>query len=193
MGIHGLLKHLEDEANEHKENLLKETREKINAILSEAQRNADILIQSKLALTKEKLEIEEARKISEARLQSNRLVLESKQNVLDGIFHQVQIKLAELKQTSEYPSILENLIREVCQSLQDNTTIQVSTDDLSLAKTIIAKQKLKAVLQSNDSIHSGLIATSSDGKLKIINTLETRLLRAIDGLDTEIVRILWNT
>lgn len=141
---------------------------------------------------KKEKQIELQRKIQQSNLQnqSRIAILKARESLIQQLKDQAAEKLSQIPQDqNNYLQLLTNLVAQsLYRLIERDVYIKCREKDLSLVKQAISnasdlfKRELKkdvnvAVLNTylNPDIAGGIEAYTSDGKIKIINTLEARL------------------
>lgn len=198
----------------------------VSNILSEAQIKADTIIQkaqtetqsieekgSKEAQMEKKKILDEAQKqsdmryqqiISEAKMNSRRLELGAREEVIEESFNKATEELKKIASTSdsEYIDSLNNVIKEAAIEINGGDLIvHVKEEDKSKIEGSIAKiaNEVKSEtdndtnLEFGDSITTigGAILKTKNGDIEVNNTIESRMVRFRKLLRSEVASILF--
>ena len=131
---------------------------------------------------------ERARIIHRARLDGLHNLGNVREALIDTTLDQTRGRLANLRADSAYPQVLRQLaeeaLAEVSGSLEEAAKACLDADprDQELVVKILTDLGLTLPINYNLDCWGGLIAQSEDGRVVVINTLETRLERAIPYL-----------
>jgi V/A-type H+-transporting ATPase subunit E len=186
-------KTLTDEAEKKVSSILLQGEEKAliekNKILSEAEKQANLKYQQV---------------ISEAKMNSRRMELEAREEVIEESFKKAEEKLKEIasSESLEYLESLKGIITEAAIEIGGGELIVLlKKDDLpkiedsiaSIEKDVTDKIGIKTILEIGDNINTigGVIVKTKNGEIEVNNTIETRLLRYKKTLRSEVAKILF--
>jgi V/A-type H+-transporting ATPase subunit E len=195
--------------------ILSDAKVQAESILAEAENeNKSILDEgeNKAALEKEKI-LENGKKqanmryqqiISEAKMNSRRMELEAREEVIEEAFKTAEEKLQEIASSdaSEYKASLEKIITEAGTEIGggdlvvllkdgDNTKIQSSLP--TLEKTISDNTGVATKLEMGENIKTigGAVLKTKNGEIEVNNTIEARMQRFKKNLRSEVAGILF--
>jgi V/A-type H+-transporting ATPase subunit E len=186
-------KALTEEAEKRNSSILLQGEEKAliekNKILSEAEKQANLKYQQV---------------ISEAKMNSRRMELEAREEVIEESFKIAEKKLKEIASSGslEYMESLKRIITEAAIEIGGGELIVLlKKDDVSkiknsidsIKKEVTDKIGVKTELEIGDNINTigGVIVKTKNGEIEINNTIETRLLRFKKTLRSEVAKILF--
>ncbi|MFW6097060.1 MAG: V-type ATP synthase subunit E, partial [Chloroflexota bacterium] len=141
---------------------------------------------------------ERARILHRARLEALRTVGDARETAINAVLAQTRIMLSQIRSTPAYPSILRRLaeesLAELERSLEDPGAAHLEIDarDEALMAEIIKSLGLQAPISCTLECWGGLVASSQDGRIVVINTLESRLDRALPFLRRDLAALLEN-
>jgi len=188
---------------------------KAESILAEAEKeNESILSEGEAQATAEKEKIlENAEKqakmryqqiISEAKMNSRRMELEAREEVIEEAFKKAEEKLKEIASSdaAEYKASLEKVIKEAGAEIGGgNLLVFVKESDVAKIKgnlpTIeksISNQTgnpTKLEMGTNINTIGGAILKTKNGDIEVNNTIEARMLRFKKSLRSEVAGILF--
>lgn len=131
---------------------------------------------------------EHARILHRARLTYLRTVGDAREAAVDAALEQVRSYLARLRADARYPVVLHRLTEEALAALHGSLEdpgrayLQVDARDEQLTLQILRDLGLQLRIEPGPDCWGGLVATSEDGRIVVINTLESRLQRAMPFL-----------
>ncbi len=131
---------------------------------------------------------EKARILHRAHLEALRISGNAREGLIDSAIDQARGRLASLRGDASYPLVLRRLTQEALEkledSLEDTWDAQLTADprDMPILENFFCELGLELHINYELNTWGGLIVTSEDGKLVIINTLEKRLERAMPVL-----------
>jgi V/A-type H+-transporting ATPase subunit E len=131
---------------------------------------------------------ERARIIHRARLTRLRTIGDVREAAVDAALEQARFRLAQVRFDPGYPDILSCLVQqalaELRGSLEDVRRARLEADprDEELLVRILRDMNLDLAVGYRLECWGGVIARSEDGRIVVINTLESRLERAMPFL-----------
>lgn len=109
-----------------------------------------------------------------ARLESDRLVREAREAIVQQIFSDVELRLSRLAETEEHAGLFRQLAEEAISVLPEASVAHVAPHDEPRARAFFDTDvEVVADLETR----GGLVLTSRDGRT-VHNTLEVRVQRA---------------
>lgn len=179
-----------------------EAQEEANQIIAEAEAAAQKIVAAAEAYAEAvkegyygqkvlpELRAEEARLIGEAQRESLGLVMKAKEELIDRAFTLAKEELAKARSREDYPEILHRLTQEVVDELGRELVIEVDPHDSELMEKIIAEMGLQATVRPSLRCMGGLAATPRDGRIRLVNTIDSRLERARESLREQVAAIV---
>lgn len=142
--------------------------------------------------------------ISEAKMNSRRMELEAREEVIEEAFKKAEEKLKEIASSdaTEYKASLEKVITEAGAEIgggdlivlvKDSDTGKIKGSISSIEKSISDKTNNHTKLEMGETIPTigGAIVKTKDGKIEVNNTIEARMIRFKKSLRSEVARILF--
>ena len=198
----------------------------VSSILSDAQTKADSLMEEaenestsileegeKIALMEREKILEDAKKqssmryqqiISEAKMNSRRMGLEAREEVIEESFKQAEEKLIEIASSdaAAYKESLKTIIAEAaCEINGGNLIVLLKEEDAakiqdsiaSIEKDVTGKTGNETKLEMGNNIKTigGAILKTKNGDIEVNNTIEARMLRFKKSLRSEVAAILF--
>jgi vacuolar-type H+-ATPase subunit E/Vma4 len=108
--------------------------------------------------------------------------------VVGAGFYQIRECLAGILKTAVYSAVLRQLTEEALAELQNSredvmrARMEVDPRDRALLERILSDMALQLPIDSDINCWGGLIASSEDGRVIFVNTLESRLERTTSYL-----------
>ena len=127
---------------------------------------------------------ERARIIRRARLEHLQIVGKVRENLVETALNQAKGRLSGIRSKKSYRHILRQFIQEALSeltvSLEDiqKASLQADLADQALVEEILQDLGLELEVTYQEQGSGGVTAKSDDGRLVVINTLESRLERA---------------
>lgn len=197
----------------------------VSSIMSDAQLTADSLLEEaekesksildegeKLAQTENVKILEDGKKqstmryqqiISEAKMNSRRMELDAREEVIEESFKKAEEKLADIasSDSDEYKNALKEIVTEAAVEIGGgDLVISLKQDDVakisdlsSLEADIKEKTGKDTKLEIGDNIKTigGAVVKTKNGEIEVNNTIEARLTRFKKSLRSEVARILF--
>lgn len=196
----------------------------VSSIMSDAQLKADSIIEEaekesksilevgeKLAQTENEKILEDGKKqstmryqqiISEAKMNSRRMELDAREEVIEESFKRSEEKLAKIasSDSAEYKKALKEIIIEAAVEIGGGDLVvslkpeDVAKIDLSLLEAEIKEKTGKDTkLEIGDNVKTigGAIVKTKNGDIEVNNTIEARLTRFKKSLRSEVARVLF--
>jgi vacuolar-type H+-ATPase subunit E/Vma4 len=170
-----------------------ETRAQVNAVLAEAQMEAFELEEACATAASTPANAERARILHRAHLERLRVVGEVRENLVDEALARVGKRLETLRGKESYPRVLRRLIDEALAELAeggaDRARLRADPRDRALVSQILEALKRDLAISYELSCRGGLLASSEDGRVVVINTVEARLERATPFLRSHLAAL----
>jgi vacuolar-type H+-ATPase subunit E/Vma4 len=188
-----LIQLLEQEARVEKDKVLSEARARAEAILAAARQEAEEIV----AAARRRSEAERAqsrtRAASAASLRAAALLLEAKDQAIQGVFQRAESELARVSaDPARRQAMLRPLLAEAVQGLEtDGATVEVPAGDGPAAREACRTLGLTAEVQETPDVSGGVRVTTRDRRVAVENTIGSRLRRTRAALVSRIAEILW--
>lgn len=185
-----LLKALEEDARRERNSLLRDAEAAAGTIRSEALEELKRLKEADLLKFKISLSAEIAKATNDARAYSDGIISAARNAAIAMVREKVEDEFKRLPLRDDYPEILRKLFMEALDSIGEvKTVVFVPERDLPIFRKmdILKDKDVRPV-----NMDSGVMVTSEDGRVKITNTIITRLAKAMPELNVEIRRVLWD-
>lgn len=197
----------------------------VSSIMSDAQLKADSILEDaekesksildegeKIALTENEKILEEGKKqssmryqqiISEAKMNSRRMELDAREQVIEESFKKAEEKLSEIasSDSAEYKNALKEIIIEAAVEIGGgDLVISLKQEDVaklsdlsSIESQIKEKTDKDTKLEMGENIKTigGAIVKTKNGDIEVNNTIEARLTRFKKSLRSEVAKVLF--
>jgi V/A-type H+/Na+-transporting ATPase subunit E len=195
--------------------ILSDAQIKAESILAEAEKESESILsegEAQAATEKEKI-LENAEKqaqmryqqiISESKMNSRRMELEAREEVIEESFQKAEKKLKEIASSdaTEYKTSLENVITEagveigggdIVVLLKESDVAKIKDSLPSLEKSISDKTSnhTKLEMGANITTIGGAVVKTKNGEIEVNNTIEARMLRFKKSLRSKVAGILF--
>jgi vacuolar-type H+-ATPase subunit E/Vma4 len=146
------------------------------------------------------LQAERARILNQAKLESLRTVMGTREELMRAALEAAAARLAILPSGEMYERVLERFIREGVTALCENgeLRLRVESRDRPLLVNIMQRSGLQATVEEGTTgdaaawiCPGGVVVTSADGRISLANTLSARLQRVATLYRSEIASMLF--
>lgn len=187
-----ILEKIREDSEKEVERIIGEAKKKSEEIIKKSEKEGKERYEELIIQGKKNAELEKQRIIANARLQAKKLILETKESIIEKTFSLAEKKLRDIVSSDEYESILRKLIEEAISSIPDKQ-LQILCDerDRELLRKIIKEFPRVELSEENISTIGGIIVKSKDGRIQVDNTFETRIERMRNDLRVKVARILF--
>lgn len=194
--VEKIVKKINEDAEAEASKILNEARTQAEKIKRDANAEADEIYSEILPKYKREAEQEKQRIVANAKLRARKAVLDAKEDVIKFAFNTAETKLQKLPK-KDYTKVLEKLIIEGVEALDADTVVIARKEDSkainsALLKRVSEKTGFKVTkVREYINVMGGVVLRSSDGKIEVNNTFETRLERFRDELRKEVAGLLF--
>jgi vacuolar-type H+-ATPase subunit E/Vma4 len=177
----GQIKEIEGQGEGKVRDILNESQERITAMRSDRQR-----------AVQEDLRIEEAQILNHAKLQAQQEVMKARETLIEGVLKAVHHRLQNISTSTFYLRLLELLTLEAVDALKTAAGLQVRVrdGDVNLMRGIIENLGLSATVAGGVDCTGGVLVSSTDGRIRVDNTLDIRLRQAASLYRSHIAEIV---
>jgi len=199
MSLQNILQALETEAERLVTEIDQATQAEVERIRAEAQVEATVVQQKHLAAIEAPLRAEQARIINRAKLEALQIVLGTREDLITTVLEATNRRLEALASTELYADLLQQLMQEAVTVLGVNEVcLRVRSSDVELMNPIVQKLGLSATvtggLEDDEAIAGnggGVVATTPDGRISLVNTPTARLARAASLYRLQIAKLMF--
>lgn len=184
MGLQNILERIRESGGAQVQDIEKNAKSRASEILAQAHTEAEGIESDARARAGAPANAERARIIHRAKSEALHLLGEVREDLVDTAIARTREHLASLRSDSSYPEILRSLTEQALAQLaasEGAQEAQVLADsrDKDRVQTILAELGMNVPVRFELNNWGGLIATSRDGRVVVINTLEARLEQAM--------------
>lgn len=178
MSEKGLLKAIEDDTRRECASIIENAQKEAEGIIKKATEELEKVKRERLEQAKASLQEEKIKRLADARLYVNEVILRQRQLAVTKVFECVVERLNALRKEEDYPDILKRLYKEAMDGWHDSmkdekALVMVSKQDVSYLNNIPGCEIVSD--ETGDMLHGGVVIVSRDKRFKIINTLHSRL------------------
>ena len=195
--------------------ILSDAKFKADSILEEAKKKSNSILEEgeKVALMEKEKILEDSKKlstmryqqiISEAKMNSRRMELDAREEVIEESFKKAEEKLGEIasSNSAKYKESLNEIIMEAALEigggklvifLKQEDVAKISDSISTLEMDIKEKTGNETNLEIGKNINTigGAIIKTKNGEIEVNNTIEARMQRYKKSLRSEVARILF--
>ena len=199
MPLENILQALEAEVERLVAEIDQATQAEVECIRAEAQAEAASVRQKHITAIEAPLRVEQARIRNQAKLETLQIVLGTREELIRAVLEAAAGRLAERSTGKQYADLLQQLTQEAVMVLGVNEVcLRVRSSDVELMNCIVQKLGVSATITGgleDDEVTAGngggVVATTRDGRISLINTPTARLARAASLYRLQITRMMF--
>ncbi|MEN3046447.1 MAG: V-type ATP synthase subunit E [Candidatus Hydrothermales bacterium] len=125
------------------------------------------------------LRMERVRKLAEVRMKVLNEFLNSRDKIYEKLIEFFRIEIDKKRKEGGYRKEIENIFLESVKDFGENEGIVFcSPYDYEVISGLVLEKKLNFEVKVDESLFFGVIVERKDGKIRVLNTLESRLKKA---------------
>ena len=190
MALADILRAMEQQAQDEIARVQAQAEAEAIALIAKVEEEARRIKARHLARVMPRLQQERARLLSAAKLAVQREVMLAREALLEEAFTAAHAVLAGWREQPEYPQHLRRLMGEIVHELGHELSLVIDARDAALVRCIAAELGVQAHITLGLHTAGGLEASTPDGRITVLNTIETRLQRSQQYLRRELASIL---
>ncbi|MEO0284716.1 MAG: V-type ATP synthase subunit E [candidate division WOR-3 bacterium] len=161
------------------EEIEKETFLEIKKIREDLEKEKETIGERMLKEVENFLKIERAKRIAEVKLKALNEVLLSRNTIYERLLDILKEDIERRRKNGTYREFFEKLFLEALTDYGEREgKIICSPQDYEYTRELVEKMELQFEIQKDESIFAGVIIERKDGKIRVLNTLESRLKKA---------------
>lgn len=193
MGLQAILERIRNTGEAQVQEIRTQSERDVQAILSEAQAEAQ---QEYQAAYRQGVEPEAgacARILNQARFEAVCLAGQARESLVEAALVEVYRQLQEARSRPDYPVVLRQMLLEVLpgqnglHSVEDRLILEADVRDREILERLLREANLPTPVEYCLHSWGGLIARSPDGTTRLVNTLEARLEQVLLYLKQQMV------
>jgi len=170
---------VKEKINKVLKNIEEETLLKIKALREEFEKEKEWIKEKKIKEAENFLKIEKAKRIAEAKIKALDEILKSRDDIYGKLLDFLKKDIEEKRKKGTYREIFKKLFREALEDYGEKEgRIIVSPEDMEYVREVIKSSGLDFEIKTDERIFAGLVVERKDGKIRVLNTLESRLKKA---------------
>jgi len=208
-GVQKIIEEIEKSTGQKVSEILSEAEKKVASVLQDAQNRARQEEQSTVSRGEQEARRESQRILAEARISARRENVRAQEDVVQKSFARARDMLVALVEEGradsvDYRSVLESLVREsvmasdaesleVIATPRDRQLLSQKTLDKIAGQAGTESGRSIALRISGDELNAlgGVVVRSSDGKVRVDNTFESRMERFRETIRTQVAKELF--
>jgi vacuolar-type H+-ATPase subunit E/Vma4 len=192
MAIEDILKALDEQADADCEAVLEEARQHAALILEEGGREAQQIRDGYARQAEHAATLEASKKVNSARLESKMTVSSVKGDAVVAVFDDAAAQLAQIRSKDGYSALFAKLAAEALTGLSGHVRILVAAADKDLAVQAAGAAGVDAEVDATLDTAGGLVVEASGGRIVRRNTLEDRLDRTRQLIQSDVAKVLFS-
>lgn len=198
MPLEHILRAMQAQADAEIAQITRAADEEIAQLIAEAEAHAQAIRARHRARVEPLLAQQAATLQNQAELDARRALAEAREQLLNEAFAQAQARLAQVRQSNDYPAILRALAHQALNALgndiattpEQRLIVRVDPDDVALARTVFNELGVSFEIVPQTMPLGGVEIATRDERIVITNTLAARLERARKYLRGTIAQML---
>lgn len=203
-GTENIVSTIKSDAQAKADKILQEADVEVNSIVENGNKQAELEKKKILDDAKKQSDMRYQQIISEAKMNSRRLELEAREEVIEAAFEKANEELKGLASSTstEYTDALTEMIKEAATEIGGgDLIINVKEEDKSkIANIDSIATEIKSVTNNDTNLEigeaidtiGGAILKTKNGEIEVNNTIEARMLRYKKALRSEVAKILFD-
>jgi vacuolar-type H+-ATPase subunit E/Vma4 len=199
MSIEKIVQALETETEHQIAEIEQAAQKEIEQIHAQAQAEATTVRQKRLAAVQAPLQAEQTRILNQAKLEALQIVLGMRESLINSALAATARHLTDLVTSEAYAQVLWQLTEEALDTLDvaGPVRLRVQDRDVPLMRRLVQEMELSAEVEggleegsSSWGCPGGVAVTTADRRIKLVNTLVTRLQRVANLYRPQIADML---
>lgn len=180
MALQDILATIRSEAEETASGLVAEAQAESERVLARARAEGESEEQRLAGSQDDRIRVERARALSGSHLEAARARRSAREDVYRRAIEEVRHRLATVRDSDRYESLMGSLLDEAIVALPEATVIRVDPGDEAVVRRVLSTRGLDIAVETEETALGGLVMTAPGRTVD--NRLETRLERADNHL-----------
>lgn len=203
-GTENIVSTIKSEAQTKADKILQEAEIEVNSIIDDGNKQAEIEKKKILEDAKKQSDMRYQQIISEAKMNSRRLELEAREEVIETAFEKANEELKNIASSTntEYIDALAKMVKEAAIEIgggdlvvfvKEEDKLKLTNLD-SIASEIKSATDKDTTLEFGESIGviGGAVLKTKNGEIEVNNTIDARVIRYKKALRSEVAKILFD-
>lgn len=203
-GAEKIVSNIISDAQSKADATIQKAQEETTAILEEGKKKAQMESEKILENAEKQANMKYQQLISEAKMNSKRMELEAREEIIEESFRKAREELKKIASTSteEYVESLKNMVKEASVEigggelvvlLKEEDVANIKKEIKSIEKDVTDKTGQKTTIEIGENIKAigGAIVKTKNGEIEVNNTIDARMLRFKKALRSEVAKVLF--
>ncbi|MHC1626704.1 MAG: V-type ATP synthase subunit E [Methanoculleaceae archaeon] len=187
-----LLQEVERSSEEEIRKIRERTEAEIRALLEDAERKARDIRERHIKDAEKLAESERMERLFRAHSDVSARIAEVRHEIFDSAFCAARERLSDIREKPQYPEIFQALFNEALSFFSSGElVVHVDPGDTEICRKMITETGRPCNIVSDIRCTGGLILEAESGRIRVDNTIDSRLDRARERLKTEIFSALF--
>lgn len=188
MSLQAILEQIQQAGAAQVQEVLAQAEREVEAALTEARARSEQVHQAAYRQALAPETAQSARISNQAHFEAECLVGKARERLVEQVLERVRQQLSNFRASDRYPDVLLRILYELLpgdnglRSMKHNVVIEADPRDRDLLERLFREKAMDVPVEYSLSCWGGLCAHSPDGTVRMINTLESRLERALPFL-----------
>ncbi|MGC9434601.1 MAG: V-type ATP synthase subunit E [Methanomicrobiales archaeon] len=192
MPYDGLLQEVERSSKEEIREVRERTDAEIRALREDAENRAWEIRRRHLHEAERLAETERIKTLFQARADVSSRIAQTRHEVYEGAFEEATERLRDIREHPEYPAIFQALLHEAVSFFENrDLVIHVDPADEEICRKAADGMGLSCEILPDIQCTGGLIVETGGGRVRLENTIDSRLDRARESMKTEVFSALF--
>lgn len=174
MSLAEILSAMENEVDAEISRLEEQTAATVAQIRTAAEQDAQAIRERHRENNLQPLQRERSQRLNQARISNLRAIGQARESLFQEAIQMAQSRLSDIRQEPDYAKILQALAEEALAQINSNPVLHGDPRDKGVLSHLFPGIKVEYDLHTI----GGVAAYSEDGRIVVMNTLESRLERA---------------
>jgi vacuolar-type H+-ATPase subunit E/Vma4 len=191
MAIEDILNALQDQAQADIEAVIGEAREHAALIGKQAEAEAAAIRENFSKQVERSARSKAAKTVNAARLEAKMTVSSAKGDGLEAVFSSAGEVLGNARSQEGYDRLFADLAAEALEGIEGDVVLHVDPQDEDRARATAQAAGVSASVETDITTAGGLVVEARQGRILRRNTLEDRLERARQFVQTDVAKALF--
>jgi vacuolar-type H+-ATPase subunit E/Vma4 len=192
MTYNNLIESMEVSAKKRIDEITKKAHQETDEIRRTAEEKADLIKAEYLTEAQKSVEAERNKLIYQAKAESNMRAIKEKEQVIQSAFIEAKKRLEGFRKDSNYEENFKKMLQEAVHALDaEKVVLHIDKRDESLCNQMLNEIHHNSEFVNDLTSLGGLEVSTTDGKIVVFNTIESRLANAEELLRREIFATLY--
>lgn len=192
MDYENLMRSMDASADEKKEELIRKAMQSAGKMEEEAHVKAEEIVKAHALRASKALDADRNRSVFEALSEASRESADIKYEYFSRAFKAAEERLTSIREQDGYEDFFRSALMEAVEALGDgDIVLHVDARDEELCRDIVDSLGIKCAVRAGLSTAGGLNASTSDGRVTVLNNVESRLSSAKERYKLEVFSALF--